>query len=139
MYQLTIHREFDTPVDRLYQAWSQVDTIKRWFAPGSMTVPLAEAEVKTGGRYRIVMQDDDGSQHIVGGQYRQVVANQRLDFSWQWEGSPKATNVSVRFKSLDGDRSALELVHSEFDDQETCDKHDSGWNGCLVNLPTVFQ
>lgn len=138
MFQLTINQEFNSPVARLFQAWSNIDVIKCWFAPGNMSVPEATADVCEGGNYRIVMQDTDGSQHIIGGKYQEVVTNERLVFSWQWEGNPNATKVTVLFKALDDERSALELIHSEFNDQETCDKHNMGWNGCLMNLPKAL-
>ena len=138
MFQLTINQEFNTPVAKLFHAWCNVEVIKRWFAPGDMSVPEASADVREGGNYRFVMQDTDGTQHIVGGKYQAVIQNQRLVFSWQWEGSPNTTKVTLLFKDLADDRSSLELVHSEFNDQEECDKHNMGWNGCLQNLPNAL-
>ena len=138
MYQLIINQEYDVPVTKLFTAWQKVELLKQWFAPGDMSVPEAFAEVVAGGHYRIVMQEADGSQHIVGGKYFEVVENEKLVFSWQWEGSPLATKVSLLFKSLSDNRSTLQLIHSEFADQESCDKHEMGWNGCLANLPKVL-
>lgn len=134
MYQLNINQEFNAPVEKLFAAWCKPELIKAWFAPGNMVVPEAEANVSEGGRYRIVMQDDDGTQHIVGGTYRKIVPNELLEFSWQWEGSPNTTKVVIAFKAVDEGRSSLDLTHSEFEDQEACDKHNMGWNGCLANL-----
>lgn len=138
MHQLIINREFNTSVSNLFKAWCQVETIKNWFAPGNMTVPEASAEVNEGGNYRIVMQDTDGVQHIIGGKYYQVVENEKLTFSWQWEGSPNTTKVCILFKALADNKASLELTHSEFDDEETRDKHNQGWQGCLGNLPKVL-
>lgn len=137
MYQLTIEQTFDMSVSDLFNAWRDLDTIKRWFAPGDMTVPEATADVREGGSYRIVMQDSDGEQHIVGGRYLEVIENQKLSFSWQWEGSPHTTQVEVHFSALGEQQAKLELIHSEFADQESCDKHDQGWRGCLVNLEKI--
>ncbi len=133
MYQLTINREFNTPLEKLYAAWSNAEIIKQWFAPGDMKVAEATADFKEGGAYRIVMQDTN-EQHIVGGFYKKIVVNETLEFSWQWENSPVATYVTLTFTDLGAGRSALELVHTEFEDQEQCDKHKMGWIGCLNNL-----
>ncbi|MCJ8271243.1 MAG: SRPBCC domain-containing protein [Psychrosphaera sp.] len=139
MFQLNIKQEFKTDVSSLFRAWSNIEVLKRWFAPGNMTVAEATAQVKEGGQYRIVMQDDDGSQFIVGGQYKEVVTDQRLVFTWQWENSPNITLVTILFSALDAGRSALELVHSEFADEEQREKHQQGWYGCLANLAPVFN
>ncbi len=134
MFQLIMNQAFDAPVAQLYKAWSDLETIKRWFAPGDMTVPEATADVRAGGNYRIVMQATDGSQHIVSGRYHEVIDGEKLVFSWQWEGSPNITQVTILFTAIDENKSALQLIHNEFDDQQTCDKHQQGWNGCITNL-----
>lgn len=134
MLTLTISQAFDVPVTQLFQAWTNPTQLARWFAPGAMTVPTADADVKPGGRYRIVMQNEQGEQFIVGGEYLAVIENARLQFTWRWEGSEHTTQVAVAFESVTADRSALTLTHSEFTDQESCDKHYQGWQGCLANL-----
>jgi len=139
MFELTIERNFNVPVNQLFKAWCNPELIQKWFAPGNMTVPDAAADVREGGRYRIVMHDaDDGSDHIIGGEYQQVVDNEKLVFTWQWEGNPIATKVAISFKALSDKNSMLTLNHTEFSDQEACDKHKMGWNGCLHNLPKAL-
>ena len=134
MYQLQMQQKFQVSLDQLYDAWCNVDTIKRWFAPGDMSVLEAQADVREGGRYRIVMQENDGTQHIVGGQYLEIVANEKMVFDWQWEGSPTTTTVSLVFSAVDDHVSLLELTHIGFIDQDSCDHHQQGWTGCLGNL-----
>jgi len=108
--------------------------LQKWFAPGSMTVPEASADLKVGGLYRIVMQNEDGEQFIVGGTYEEVVPNERLVFTWKWEDGENTTKVAVTFRDLDDHGSVLSLSHTEFVEQEHCDKHYEGWIGCLTNL-----
>jgi uncharacterized protein YndB with AHSA1/START domain len=134
MFTLDITHTFDLPVAALFKAWSQPAQLQKWFAPGAMTVPSAEADCRPGGHYRIVMEDADGAQHIVGGEYQTVEENQRLCFSWRWQGSEHTTLVDVRFTALSDQRSQLTLTHTEFVDQDSRDKHHQGWQGCLANL-----
>jgi len=139
MFELTIERNFNVPVERLFSAWCEPELIQKWFAPGNMSVPEAKADVREGGSYRIVMHDsDNGSDHIVGGEYKKVINNKALVFTWQWEGNPVATQVALSFKALTDKTSELILKHTEFSDQEACDKHEMGWNGCLQNLPKAL-
>jgi uncharacterized protein YndB with AHSA1/START domain len=53
--KLVMTRRFKAPVERVYAAWTDAGQMKRWFAPGDMMVPLAEADVREGGRYRVQM------------------------------------------------------------------------------------
>jgi uncharacterized protein YndB with AHSA1/START domain len=139
MYQLRMEQQFNVSRAELFDAWCRVETIKKWFAPGDMCVPEAEADVRVGGRYRVVMEETDGSQHIVTGQYLEVIVNEKLVFDWRWEGSEVTTRVSLVFGSIDEDRSSLELVHVDFQDQDACDHHHQGWTACLENLRALAE
>ena len=140
MFELTMQRTFNTPVEKLFDAWCQPEIIQKWFAPGAMTVPEASSDIREGGKYRIVMHDsDENSNHIVGGEYKQIIKNKRLEFTWQWEGNPMVTKVCVTFDALDDGRSELQLTHSEFAEQVACDKHEMGWGGCLANLTKLMN
>jgi uncharacterized protein YndB with AHSA1/START domain len=134
--KLVVRRTFKVPVERVYAAWTDAAQMKRWFAPGDMSVPLAEADVRVGGRYRVQMSGDgdDCEFHTTGGIYREVVPNQRLVFTWQWEGSDLETLVTLEFESLSANETELTLIHEGFDSEDTRDKHAQGWDGCLANL-----
>ncbi|MBL4772810.1 MAG: SRPBCC domain-containing protein [Alcanivoracaceae bacterium] len=134
MYKLSMKKEFNTPVSKLFDAWCQEEIVKQWFAPGEMTIPEANIDMREGGKYRIVMQDSEGNKHIIGGKYHEIIPNSKLVFSWQWENSPITTIVKILFKALDNNKSSLELVHSEFHEEESRDHHNDGWKGCLTNL-----
>jgi uncharacterized protein YndB with AHSA1/START domain len=131
---LTVTEVFSAPVDRVFAAWTRPELIQRWFGPGTMTVPELSADVRPGGRYRIVMQDTDGARHVVLGEYREIVPETHLSFSWRWESSQVVTEVDLRFRALDGSRTELTLTHDQFPDADARDRHGKGWAGCLLNL-----
>ena len=43
--KLVVRRTFAASVERVYEAWTDPAAIRRWFCPGDMTVPEAEADV----------------------------------------------------------------------------------------------
>jgi uncharacterized protein YndB with AHSA1/START domain len=139
MQTLRITERLASPLARVYSAWTDVACVQRWFAPGDMRVPEASVDVRPGGRYRIVMEQTDGQRHIVTGEYRDVVHNERLAFTWQWEGSDAVTMVEVAFTAIDADHTELSLVHTRFATIEARDKHGHGWGGCLANLHTFLS
>ena len=132
--KLVVKRMFEAPVERVYAAWTEPEMMRQWFAPGDMSVPAAEADVRVGGRYRVEMQGGDCEFHVTGGVYREVIPNRRLVFTWQWEGTDLETLVTLEFRSVSASRTELTLIHEGFDSESTRDKHGFGWQGCLANL-----
>ena len=134
MPELHLERDIALPVDRVFAAWTRPELLGRWFAPGDRMTCVAQTDLRVGGHYRIAMHDPDaGEDHVVMGQYSVVEPDRRLAFSWRWESSEHTTQVDVRFASL-GDKTRVSIRHTEFTEQEICDKHSTGWNGCLSSL-----
>ena len=135
---LTIRRKFPVPVHRLYEAWTNIESLRKWHAPGDYQVAEAQADVRVGGRYRITMKPPDKEiSHTVVGEYQEVIPLQRLVHTWRWEeggdGGARDTLVTLEFKDL-GEESELILTHQGFAGGEVRDHHGKGWNGCLDNL-----
>ena len=60
----------------------------------------AEADVRVGGRYRIVVRTPDGEEHDVSGVYREVVPNEKLVFTWAWRSTPERESlVTIALKA----------------------------------------
>lgn len=137
MFELNLEQEFNAPIDKVFAAWTDPAIIKTWFAPGEMTVPEATADPKPGGKYRIVMQDQDGEQHIVVGEFKSLTPHTQLIFSWRWETSPNTTLVKVELESVNEQQTKLRLNHSEFIEEGFRDHHLQGWQGCLANLHKI--
>ena len=77
--KLVINKNINASVEKVYEAWTDPALIKKWFGPGGMTVPNAETDLEVGGEYLIHMHDADAeSDHIVSGQYQEIIANEKL-------------------------------------------------------------
>ncbi|HSG66454.1 MAG TPA: SRPBCC domain-containing protein [Gammaproteobacteria bacterium] len=134
MHTLTLTERFDAPVERVFGAWASSAQIQRWFGPGKVRVQAADVDFRLGGRYRIAMRDTDGAEHVAIGEYREIVPNRRLAFTWQWEGSDAVTFVELEFHALGAGGSELKLVHTRFATEEQRDHHGQGWRGCFAQL-----
>lgn len=139
MHTLTLTETFPASPARLFGAWTDADVLKRWFAPGDLRVAEASADVRPGGRYRIVMEHPNGEQSIVGGEYREIVANERLVFTWRWEHGEDTTLVDVAFKPAGAAATEMTLVHTQFKQSEDKDRHGQGWAGCIAKLRTSIS
>jgi uncharacterized protein YndB with AHSA1/START domain len=135
---LTLKRRINAPPAKVFKAWTDPAQIKRWFGPTEIETLLAEADVRTGGRYHIVMRAADGEEHDVSGTYREVVPDEKLVFTWAWRTTPERQSLVTVDLKRDGDGTMLTLTHEQFFDEAARDRHRSGWTGCLDKLEQLF-
>lgn len=99
-----------------------------------MTIPIAELDLREGGHYRIVMQNEDGETYSPSGVYETVQPNEVLVFSWKWADSNVTTRVTLNFRALGESETELTLTHEGFPDGDMRESHNEGWDGCLNRL-----
>ena len=137
--RLSITRKLAAPPDRCFRAWIDPGALKGWFGPGANEVVLAETDLRVGGRYRVVMRSLGGEEHEVGGEFREVVTNRKLVFTWAWRSTPERQSlVTVEFAPA-GDATALTLTHEHFADEAARDRHRQGWIGSLEKFAGLVE
>jgi uncharacterized protein YndB with AHSA1/START domain len=134
---LNLSRVFDAPRERVFRAWTEPALLEKWWGPPGFSCPLAQVDLRTGGRYRLGMQPPDGDVFYLGGVFREIRPPERLVYTWQWEGDPGETLVTVEFRDL-GARTEVVLTHERFPDAEAVERHTDGWNGCLIRLADLL-
>ncbi len=137
---VTLARRLKATPAKVFAAWTDAEKLIRWFGPaqtidGSVS---AELDVREGGRYRISFKTDDGEYHEVGGIYRQVVPDQRLQFTWAWHTMRERESLVTVSIRPDGDGALLTLLQEQFFDQAAADGHKRGWTGTLDKLERFF-
>jgi uncharacterized protein YndB with AHSA1/START domain len=136
---LRIERTFDAPTEDVFDAWTSPEVLRRWWRPNpAWATPVAEVDLRVGGRYRISMEDpESGTKHTAGGEYSEVSRPRRLVYSWRWEQDNgqlgHASTVTVDFHA-DGERTNVVLEHSGLESSESRDSHTQGWTGILERL-----
>jgi uncharacterized protein YndB with AHSA1/START domain len=139
---LTIKRRLQAPPAKVFAAWTDPEKIKRWMGPGEIVTQRAEADPRVGGHYRIEMRSPNGEGHNVGGVYSEVIADEKLVFTWSWDAvppdQPHKSLVTVTFKP-DGDGTLLTLTHEKLFDEQSRDGHQHGWIGALDKLEKLFN
>src|ERR1700709_960427 len=79
--ELVLTRLIDAPRAKVYQAWTNPELLRQWFAPLPWTTPKAELDVRPGGANLVVMRGPDGNEFPNRGIYLEVVENERLVFT----------------------------------------------------------
>jgi uncharacterized protein YndB with AHSA1/START domain len=140
---LRIQRDFKAPRERVFRALTNAAALGKWFAVAEgYTTPIAEVDLRIGGRYRLGMKPpDDGPLLIVGGVYQLIQPPEKLIFTWGWEaaGSDEPESlVTVELFDL-GDDTQVVLTHEQFLTPEARDQHGDGWQGCFNRLALALE
>jgi uncharacterized protein YndB with AHSA1/START domain len=134
---LTMKHTFNASPQRVYQAWTDPKIMREFMCPSEITCAEAEADVRVGGRYRVVMVQPDGERFIASGTYREVVPNERIVCTWSWdEDDPtleRETILTLEF-APHGEQTELTLTHENFRDAQQRDNHADGWGAILTKL-----
>ena len=154
---LNITRKLAAPRELVFKAWTEPEFLSQWWrAHDGFTTPIAEVDLRVGGKYRLGMLPPNTDQpHVIGGIFREIVPPEKLVYTWVWEPNvpeteirsgtgpeglvaPGETLVTVEFHDVDGQTEVV-LTHQFFADQEMKEKHGQGWNGCLNQLATLVE
>ena len=125
--ELLITRTFDAPPSVVFALWSSAEHMKRWMGPRNFICPEAMIDFRVGGTYRAMIRSDEHGESWFSGVYREIVANERLVFTFTWEGEARETLVTITLEERDG-KTVQTFHQAPFDNIESRDSHVGGWN-----------
>jgi uncharacterized protein YndB with AHSA1/START domain len=133
-YSLTIRREIAAPVEALFDAWLDAQSLASWMRPDGIRETRAETDPRVGGAFRIVMVADE-SDVMHTGTYREINRPHRLVFTW----SSPATHfrdslVTVTFQPSSSGSTVVEIHQVGLPDEEAQIAHHKGWSDALGEL-----
>ena len=139
---LRMERRFAAPVERVFDSWTSVDTLRRWWPAGpGWTTPIAEVDVRVGGALRLVMRDLDGGEFGGEGTYLVLDRPRQLAFSWQWDDPELGRErqvVEVTFTD-NGDGTTTAVLTNTGLSAAEAESHQEGWELSFVNLDEVLR
>ena len=102
--ELAVTRAVNGPARLVFEAWAKPELLQRWWAPRSFGVFLIsyEADVRTGGAYRLVMGHSSSEQPMAFfGRYIDVTPHSRITWTND-EGGEGGAVTTVTFAEEDG-------------------------------------
>jgi uncharacterized protein YndB with AHSA1/START domain len=75
---LMLERTVNAPPERVWQAWTMPEHVKRWFTPAPWSTVQCEIDLRPGGIFRTVMRSPEGQESVNLGCYLEVVEAKRL-------------------------------------------------------------
>ncbi|QNA85000.1 ATPase [Sphingomonas sp. So64.6b] len=142
--ELVVTRTVRGPARLVFEAWARPELFKRWWAPASFGVTIIsyEADVRTGGTYRLEMGHPSSEQTMIfHGRYLEVVPNARIVWTND-EGDQDGPVTTVTFKESGGE--TLVTIHDLYPSKESLDEaiasgSTSGWGEQLRQLDAILS
>jgi uncharacterized protein YndB with AHSA1/START domain len=151
-HDLVLERTLDAPLERVWEAWTNPEHLRRWWAPKPYETPECEMDLRPGGIFRTRMTGPDGFDSEGTGCFLEVVENSRIAWtSALLPGFRPAAEIGdcggfpftaiLTFEDCGGGRTLYRAVamHRNAADPETHAKmgfHD-GWGTCADQLGSL--
>ena len=125
---VVIERTLDAPADLVWQMWTDPEHFKGWYGPQGFSVPVAEMDMRVGGKRLVCMSSPDGSMKMwTTGEFVEIAPNVRLVYTespsdengvpvspsamGMPDGYPASTTVTVELEDLGG-RTRMVMTHA---------------------------
>jgi uncharacterized protein YndB with AHSA1/START domain len=124
-----IERTFNAPIDLIWAMWTEPEHFANWYGPMGAKIPMAEMDVRVGGRRRIAMAMDTPRgpmEMFFVGEYKEVNPKTRLVYTEAMAdadgnvmtaermgmppGAHTETSIVVELEDL-GDRTNMVMTH----------------------------
>ncbi len=101
--EIVTTREFDAPLELVFDVLTKAEHVRNWFAPFKDQVTECSIDLRVGGDYHIVFVTPDGKECSFRGTYLEIEPPTRTVATWLFEGWPDADAVeTVELHETDG-------------------------------------
>ena len=103
--EIVITREFELPVELLFQAYVEPEIVEQW-----MNTKVMKLENKKHGSYHFITTDPFGNQHGFNGTIHDFQPNQKITRTFEMENSSFGVQLEfLEFESVSDDSSKLTM------------------------------
>ena len=132
--ELLVTRVIDAPRALVFKAWTEPEQVARWWGPQGFTTTFCDMDIRPGGKFRCCMRSPEGTDHWKRGVYREILAPERIVFTFAWEdaaGNPGHELLTTVTFTEHGTKTKLTLHQAVFQSTEACESHRAGWTSCI--------
>jgi uncharacterized protein YndB with AHSA1/START domain len=139
--ELVIERVFNAPRELVFQAWTDLEHIRKWFGPKHCPATHVTLDLRPGGRWRGCLRSTEtGANLWLGGVYREIVPPERLVFTFAWEEEGERgleTLVEIALAERDG-KTHMTFRQTPFQSDTERDGHRGGWTSTFDRLDELL-
>jgi uncharacterized protein YndB with AHSA1/START domain len=136
-----LHRVIAAKPEKIYRAFLDADAKARWLPPNGFTGKVHSMDAKVGGKYKMSFTNfTTGKSHAFGGEYRELVPNERLRYTDVFDDPnlPGEIQVTVTLKQVSVG-TELNIVQEGLPDVIPLEACYLGWQESLLNLARLVE
>ena len=136
-----LHRVLRAPPERVYRAFVTADALAKWSPPYGFTCQVHHLEVTVGGGFRMSFTNfTTGNGHSFGGEYLEIVANERLRYTDKFDDPnlPGEMQVTISLKKVSCG-TELNIVQEGIPAIIPLEMCYLGWQESLAQLATLVE
>ena len=136
-----LHRVLATRPEKVYRAFLEADALAQWLPPNGFTCTVHQLDPKVGGSHRASFRNfTNGAGHSFGGQYVELVPNERLCYTDRFEDPnlPGEMRVTVTLKKVSVG-TEVSIVQEGVPDVIPVEACYLGWQQSLRNLTRLVE
>lgn len=148
--ELTIEKVFNAPAQKLWEAFTDPETLKKWFGPEGFTTPVVQIDTKVGGKIYLEMEDvagyvQKGMRSPMEGEFKEVNAPTKIVYTANplVNGKPAMeTLVTINFTEEAGKTKMnlhVEVVSSTPEAAPMLEGMEQGWKQSLDKLEKLLN
>jgi uncharacterized protein YndB with AHSA1/START domain len=157
-FDVVVSRTFPVPPDQAWRAWSEADLIKRWWGPDGFSCPVADVDLRVGGRALVAMRapaEFGGGDMYSTWSYTEVVPHSRIGYVFNFAdpqgnrliptdlgmpaGIPDDGQHVVTFEENGAGSTTMTVVEHGYTVEETRDWSQSGLEQCIDKMAAILE
>ncbi len=156
---VVITRIFDAPRERVWQAWTDPEELKKWWGPAGFTAPTIKVDLRVGGSYLYCMRGAPapGMAEVdfwSTGTYKEIVPLEKIvctDSFADEKGNvvpashygmpgdiPLELGVTIVFEDTDDGKTKMTLTHVGMAAGAPSDQMEQGWNQSFDKMAAML-
>ena len=155
MNKLTLERSFSTPIEKVWEALTTKDKLKKWWCPPGMESPHVSVDLKKGGIFGYCFSTPNGKEFWGRGVYQTIEQPKFLSFldtftdskgnpvpsSYYGMSGEEIVESLVEFSlTMDGNGiTTMKMIGDNPHDDSMLEDMKKGWNGMFDKLEALLK
>lgn len=138
---IRLHRVLATKPEKVYRAFLDADAMAQWLPPNGFTCKVHHFDPRVGGTFKMSFTNfTAGASHSFGGEYRELVHNERLRYTDKFDDPnlPGEMTVTVTLKQVSCG-TELNIEQAGVPDVIPVEACYLGWQQSLQNLARLVE
>ncbi len=137
--QILITRTFDAPKHLVYRAWTEAELVARWWHANRGEIKSVDIDLRVGGKWRWVMVTPDGFEVGFHGEYIEIVPDEKLVSTEEFDGAPGGVAVNTLTLRETGGRTYMDLLVQHTSKENRDAMIESGMEDGLQDALTLVE